>query len=55
MDHSFGQKYTYKKFANYREAKAGMPYFDTREIFALSDPVAQEAAFRSGQIGVAAT
>jgi ABC-type transport system substrate-binding protein len=50
VDHTFGQKYTYKKFDNFREAKGGMPYFTEREIFSLTDSVAQEAAFRSGQI-----
>lgn len=49
-DHTFGQKYTYKKFENFREAKNGMPYIPDRETFSLIDPVAQEAAFRSGQI-----
>jgi peptide/nickel transport system substrate-binding protein len=50
VDHTFGQKYVYKKFENFREAKNGMPYFTGRETYSLTDPVAQEAAFRSGQI-----
>jgi peptide/nickel transport system substrate-binding protein len=51
VDHTFGQKYSYKKFENFREAKKGQPYFATREIYGnLVDPVAQEAAFRSGQL-----
>jgi ABC-type transport system substrate-binding protein len=50
VDHIFGQKYTYKKFEQFREAKNGMPYFTDRQTFSLLDAVAQEAAFRSGQI-----
>jgi ABC-type transport system substrate-binding protein len=50
VDHTFGQKYVYKKFENFREAKNGMPYFANRETYSLLDTVAQEAAFRSGQI-----
>ncbi len=40
----------YKKFEQFREAKKGMPYFANRETYSLTDAVAQEAAFRSGQI-----
>lgn len=50
VDHTFGQKYVYKKFENFRESKKGMPYFANRETYSLIDAVAQEAAFRSGQI-----
>jgi peptide/nickel transport system substrate-binding protein len=49
-DNIFGQKYSYKKFENFREAKNGMPYFATRETYGLIDNVALEASFRSGQI-----
>jgi ABC-type transport system substrate-binding protein len=49
-DHTFGVKYTYKKFDKYREAKNGKPYFDQRETVSLTDVVAQEAAFRSEQV-----
>jgi peptide/nickel transport system substrate-binding protein len=49
-DHTFGVKYTYKKFDQYREAKNGKPYFDQRETVSLTDVVAQEAAFRSEQV-----
>jgi ABC-type transport system substrate-binding protein len=49
-DHTFGQKYVYKKFEGFRESKKGMPYFTGRETYSLTDSVAQEAAFRSGQI-----
>jgi peptide/nickel transport system substrate-binding protein len=49
-DHTFGQKYTYKRFENFREAKNKKPYFDTRETISITDPVAQEAAFRSEQV-----
>ncbi|MGE3985761.1 MAG: ABC transporter substrate-binding protein, partial [Dehalococcoidia bacterium] len=50
VDHTFGQKYVYKKFEGFREAKNGMPYFTGRETYGLTDTVALEAAFRSGQI-----
>ncbi|MGE0057657.1 MAG: ABC transporter substrate-binding protein [Dehalococcoidia bacterium] len=50
VEHTFGQKYVYKKFEQFREAKRGMPYFTNRESYSLTDAVAQEAAFRSGQI-----
>jgi peptide/nickel transport system substrate-binding protein len=50
VDHTFGQKYVYKKFEQFREAKSGMPYFANRETYSILDAVAQEAAFRSGQI-----
>ncbi|MGE0057656.1 MAG: ABC transporter substrate-binding protein [Dehalococcoidia bacterium] len=49
-DHTFGVKYTYKRFENYRDAKEKRPYFDTRETVSLTDAVAQEASFRSEQI-----
>jgi peptide/nickel transport system substrate-binding protein len=48
-DHTFGQKYVYKKFDKFREAKNGMPYFATRETYSILDQVAAEASFRSGQ------
>jgi peptide/nickel transport system substrate-binding protein len=50
VDHTFGQKYVYKKFDKFREAKNGMPYFANRETYSILDQVALEAAFRSGQI-----
>ena len=50
VDHTFGVRYQYKKFENFREAKNGMPYFATRETYSIVDPVAQEAALRSGRI-----
>ncbi|MGE0686615.1 MAG: ABC transporter substrate-binding protein [Dehalococcoidia bacterium] len=50
VDHTFGQKYVYKKFEKFREAKNGMPYFANRETYSILDQVALEAAFRSGQI-----
>jgi peptide/nickel transport system substrate-binding protein len=50
VDHTFGQKYVYKKFEQFREAKNGMPYFSGRETYSILDQVALEAAFRSGQI-----
>lgn len=50
VDHTFGVKYVYKKFENFREAKNGMPYFTSRETHGITDAVALEAAFRSGQL-----
>ncbi|MGE0057655.1 MAG: ABC transporter substrate-binding protein [Dehalococcoidia bacterium] len=52
VDHTFGVKYLYKKFDQYREAKAGKPYFAERETFGITDVVALEAAFRSEQTHV---
>jgi ABC-type transport system substrate-binding protein len=49
-DNTFGVKYVYKKFDNFREAKNGMPYFTGREVYGITDAVALEAAFRSGQL-----
>lgn len=45
-------RYLFKRSETYREAAKGLPYIDEREIVMLTDPVAQEAAFRSGQIHV---
>jgi peptide/nickel transport system substrate-binding protein len=50
VDHTFGVKYNYKRFENYREAKEQRPYFNERETISLTDAVAQEASFRSEQI-----
>jgi ABC-type transport system substrate-binding protein len=50
VDNTFGVKYVYKKFDNFREAKNGMPYFANREVYGITDAVALEAAFRSGQL-----
>ncbi len=52
VDHTFGVKYAYKKFDQFREAKAGKPYFAQRETFSITDVVALEAAFRSEQTHV---
>ena len=49
VDHTFGVKYLYKKFDQFREAKDGKPYFSERETFGITDVVALEAAFRSEQ------
>ena len=37
VDHTFGVKYSYKKFDQFREAKAGKPYFAQRETFSITD------------------
>lgn len=50
VDHTFNQRYRYKKFENFREAKRGMPYITERETLMLNDNVAMEASFRSGQV-----
>src|SRR6266545_2436437 len=42
----------YKRFDGFREAGRGMPYIEEREYFALKDPAAQEAAFRSEQLSI---
>lgn len=49
-DHTFGTRYTYRKFDKFREARNGQPYFASREILSLTDAVAQESSFRSEQI-----
>ncbi len=43
-------EYVYKRFDKYRDADKGLPYVDERHWYVLSDPVAQEAALRSGQV-----
>ncbi len=40
----------FKRFEEYRGKAEGLPYIDERVRFVLPDSVAQEAAFRSGQI-----
>jgi ABC-type transport system substrate-binding protein len=49
-EHTFNTRYLWKRFDKWREAKEDKPYVDEREVFVLTDPVAQEAGFRSGQI-----
>lgn len=51
-DYSLNVRYLYRRFPGYRGAGEGLPYTDEREIRALPDPAAQEAAFRSEQIHV---
>jgi ABC-type transport system substrate-binding protein len=50
VDHTFGVRYNYKRFEQFREAKNNKPYFDNRQTFSITDVVAQEAAFRSEQV-----
>lgn len=45
-------RYLYKHSETYRDAAKGLPYIDEREVIMMTDPVAQEAAFRSGQIHI---
>ncbi len=49
VDHTFGVRYLYKKFEQFREAKNGKPYFAERETFSIVDVVALETAFRGEQ------
>lgn len=49
-DFNFGQRYLMKRNPRYRDADKKLPYIDEREIISITDPVAQEAAFLSGQI-----
>ena len=51
-DHTFGVRYLWKRFDKYRKRQDGGPYIDEREVLMLTDQVAIEAAFRSGQIHV---
>jgi peptide/nickel transport system substrate-binding protein len=48
-DHTFGAEYNYKKFANWRDADS-RAWFDGMHIVSLTDAVAQETAFRGGEI-----
>ena len=49
-DSTFNGRYLFKRFEKFREADKGRPYFQEREITALADAIAQEAAFRAEQI-----
>lgn len=40
--------YAFKRFEGYRDASS--VYFDQREVLGITDPIAQESAFRSGQL-----
>ena len=46
---TMNSRYLYKRNDKYRDAAKGLPYIDEREVLVINDPVAQEAAFRSGQ------
>ncbi|MGE0057658.1 MAG: ABC transporter substrate-binding protein [Dehalococcoidia bacterium] len=48
VDHTFGVKYSYKRFDKFREQ--GRPYFAERETFSITDVIAQETAFRGEQV-----
>jgi peptide/nickel transport system substrate-binding protein len=49
-DFTFGSRYLFRRNAKYRDADKMLPYIDERQLISLTDPVAQEAAFLSGQI-----
>lgn len=49
-EHTFNTRYLFTRNEAFREAKKNQPYLAEREIITLTDAVAQEAAFRSGQI-----
>jgi ABC-type transport system substrate-binding protein len=49
-DVNFNVRYLYRRFDKYHEASKKLPYIDEHEIFIMTDDVAREAAFRSGQI-----
>src|SRR5690606_36612029 len=50
-NHTFGAEYSYTRFEEWHGAESGgKPYFDGQFIVLLTDPVAQETAFRGGQI-----
>jgi peptide/nickel transport system substrate-binding protein len=51
-EHQLGTRYLYERNPTYREADKGLPYIDERELVVLTDPSAQEAAFRGQQIHV---
>jgi len=47
-DFQFNQTYSFKRFEKYRDADK--VYFDQRDAVYITDPVAAESAFRSGQL-----
>ncbi|MGH2601459.1 MAG: ABC transporter substrate-binding protein [Dehalococcoidia bacterium] len=49
---SLNERYLYKRFDGFRDARKGLPYVEEREFLVLKDPAAQEAAFRSDQLSI---
>jgi peptide/nickel transport system substrate-binding protein len=47
--YELGARYLYKRFDGFRDAARGLPYIAERELRIITDPAAQEAAFRSRQ------
>ncbi|MGH2603891.1 MAG: ABC transporter substrate-binding protein, partial [Dehalococcoidia bacterium] len=48
-EYDLSVRYLYRRFDGFRDAAQGKPYIDEREFAIISDPTAQEAAFRAEQ------
>jgi peptide/nickel transport system substrate-binding protein len=48
-EYNVNVRYRFKRFEGYRDAAKGMPYIDERDVRIITDPAAQESAFRSEQ------
>ena len=51
-DYQLNTRYLYKRFDQYRDTAKNLPWIDEREFISITDPVAQEAAYRSEQLSV---
>ncbi len=49
-EHSFGNRWLFERFDNYRGAGEGLPYIDEREYIVIDDNTALQAALLGGQI-----